>query len=112
MFKDKIKIPEIIKMDEMVFNSQLKFSQSEISDFFKPKHHFSSHASVHTLRMGPMSGYWCYAYEGFHQRVKRIAKGSKWKNVAKRIVSYFCMQFGVVFGYANSEERRKKSNLC
>ena len=65
---------------------------------FKPKQHFAAHASVNILKFGPMREYWCFSYEGMHQRVKRISKNSNWRNVAKRIMRFWCNQFMCMMG--------------
>ena len=39
--------------------------------------------------------YWCYSFEGMHQRVKKIAANSNYRNVSKRIVFYHSLQFGL-----------------
>ena len=58
-----------------------------------------------------MREYHCWSYEGFHQRVKKIADASNFRNVSKRIVEYFCLQFGCVLGL-RPEERARWVNLC
>ena len=72
----------------------------------------SAHAAVNWLRMGPLRGMWCFSLEGFHQRVKRISKGSNFRNISKRIVYYWCMQFAVVNGLIDPALRPRWVNLC
>ena len=38
-----------------------------------------------------------------HQVIKRIAEGSNYRNVSKRIVEFFCLQFGFVLGLRPEE---------
>jgi hypothetical protein len=84
----------------------------EFQGFFKPKHHFVSHAVPSVMKMGPMPEYWCYSFEGFHQRIKRISKGSNWKDVCFRIASYWCYQFGILMGTPDSAEYARMSGLA
>ena len=104
----------MIALDKKVYESHEAFHKvPEFKGYFKPKNHFASHASTHTLRGGPMREYWTYSYEAFHQRVKHISRGSNWRNVAKRIMRYWCFQFM----YLNSlrddtKERARLSNLA
>ena len=58
-----------------------------------------------------MHRYWCYAFEGFHQRIKRIAKDSNYRNISKRIVEFFTVQFGLVMN-RDGEERDTLAGLC
>ena len=100
-------------MDMLIYKAQKAFKKvKEYGHFYKPKHHFATHAPVNTLRMGPMRGYWCYSFEGFHQRVKRIAKDSNYKNICKRIVEFFCMQVGMQLGSHDANRRQKLSSLA
>lgn len=81
--------------------------------FDKPKHHFTYHLGINVLRLGPLRGYWCFSFEGFHQRVKHIARLSNFKNVSKRIMRFFCMQFNVIYGHVlDSDERVRLCNMC
>jgi len=52
---------------------------------WKPKHHFSQHLPLDILRLGPARGYWCYSYEGYNKVIKKITKGSNFKNICKRV---------------------------
>ena len=52
---------------------------------WKPKHHFSQHLPLDMLRLGPARGYWCYSYEGYNKVIKKITKGSNFKNICKRV---------------------------
>jgi hypothetical protein len=113
MFKPELSVAEVVRMDQMVFEATEAMTKVRaFKGFLKPKHHFSAHASVNTLRMGPMRGYWCYSFEGFHQRVKRIARSSNFFNIAKRVVKFTCMQFGVIFGCRDPKERSRLATLC
>ena len=56
------------------------------------------HIPVDTFNLGPMRGVWCYSFEGFHQKMKRIAEGSNYKNVSDRIIDFWCMQFALFIG--------------
>ena len=97
----------------LIYKAQKAFKKvKEYGHFYKPKHHFATHAPVNTLRIGPMRGYWCYSFEGFHQRVKRIAKDSNYKNICKRIVEFFCMQVGMQLGSHDANRRQKLSSLA
>ena len=60
----------------------------------------------------PICRYWTYSYEGFHQRVKRIAKASNYKNVSKRIVRYWVAQFALAMHAHDPDERQRISNMC
>jgi hypothetical protein len=57
---------------------------------WKPKHHFSQHIPVDMLRLGPARGYWCYSYEGYNKVIKKITKGSNFKNICKRVADVWC----------------------
>ena len=48
-------------------------------------HHFSQHLPLDMLRLGPARGYWCYSYEGYNKVIKKITKGSNFKNICKRV---------------------------
>ena len=52
---------------------------------WKPKHHMTSHIPVDILRLGPARGYWCYSYEGYNKVIKKITRGSNFKNICKRV---------------------------
>ena len=105
--------PQVIHLDLLIYKAQVAFKNvKEYGHFYKPKHHFATHAPVNTLRMGPMRGYWCYSFEGFHQRVKRIAKDSNYINICKRVVDFYCMQFGVHLGCSDPKRQRKLSTLA
>ena len=98
MVKKELSTLEIVELDKAVFDATQAFNKvPEFKGYFKPKQHFASHASIDTLRMGPLRGYWTYSFEGFHQRVKQIAKDSNYKNVSKRILRYWSVQFGLEF---------------
>ena len=71
-------------------NRKRSLMSRTFGDYVKTKHHFVTHAPVNIMRMGPMSGYHCWSFEGFHQRVKQIGDISNFKNVSKRIVHFFC----------------------
>ena len=60
----------------------------------KPKQHFIEHLFVDIMRCGPPRGYWCFSFEGFHQKVKKIASGGNFKDVQKRIMTTWAIQFG------------------
>ena len=56
--KDKFSLAEVVALDMAVFEAMKQFNKvPEYKGFFKPKQHFASHASINTLRMGPMRGY-------------------------------------------------------
>jgi len=78
----------------------------QFKDLKKPKQHFILHLGLDTLRCGPPRGYWCFSFEGFHQRVKRIASGSNFQDVQKRIMTTWAIQFG------KSLVRRSKWTFC
>ena len=51
------KLADVVALDMAVYESVELFNKvPEYKGFFKPKHHFASHASVNILRMGPMRG--------------------------------------------------------
>ena len=85
---------------------------SQFKGFYKPKNHFATHAPIHTLRGGPMREYWCYSYESFHQRVKRISRNSNWKNVAKRCMRYWCHQWAHVASCPDARERSRLTGIA
>ena len=98
---------DIVKVDQAVYAAQEAFKKAFGGQkLVKPKSHFSSHAAVNILKSGPMREYWCYSYEGMHQRVKRIANGSNWRNVSKRIMRFWCNQFMCLIGLSQNEQRR------
>ena len=113
MFLEEYTPDLIIQLDIAVFEAQAAFNRvPEYEGFYKPKHHFATHASINTMQMGPMKGLWCYSFEGFHQRVKRIAEGSNFKNVSKRIIEFFCVQFGMIMHLPHGSERSRIAGLC
>lgn len=67
----------------------------EYEGFFKPKNHSVQHAAVDTFNLGPMRGYWCYSFEGFHQLMKGILSATKFGNVTLRTVDFWRMQFAM-----------------
>ena len=68
----------------------------EFKGFFKPKHHYVAHAPLDILKLGPMRGFWCWSFEGFHQVMRRIAADSNFKgNVCKRLLEVWRFQFGL-----------------
>ena len=103
---------DIIELDKAICDSQKAFKKAFAGQkLFKPKMHFASHAAVNILRSGPMREYWCYSYEGMHQRVKRIASGSNWRNVSKRIMRFWCNQFRCLMGVAH-DARSRLNNIA
>ena len=81
---------EVVALDKKIFDATETFvGVPQFKNLFKPKHHFAAHVSVNIERMGPLREYWCYSYEGFHQRVKHIARNSNWQIVSKRIARFF-----------------------
>jgi len=70
----------------------------EYKGFYKPKHHDCTHAPHMVFNLGPMRGYWCYSFEGFHQKMKRIAEGSNFRNVTERVVDFWRMRFALFLG--------------
>ena len=64
--------------------------------FIKPKHHYVAHAPLDILKLGPIKGFWCWSFEGFHQVMKQIAATSNFKgNVCKHLVEVWRFQFGL-----------------
>ena len=103
---------DVVVLDKAIYVAQAAFKKAfGGKGLFKPKQHFTSHASVTIVRAGPMREYWCYSYEGMHQRVKRISKNSNWRNVSKRIMRFWCWQFACVMA-ARGNERIRLSNLA
>ena len=93
--------------------AQIAFDKvPEFKDLYKPKHHFVSHACMHVVRLGPMRGYWCYSFEGFHQRVKRILRNCNYRNASNRCLKFWCMQFSRIMAERDPVRRREMSNLC
>jgi hypothetical protein len=80
--------------------------------FMKPKNHFVTHAARDTLKKGPMRERWCYSYEGFHQRVKHISKGSNWKNPCRRMMRFWCHQFAFLNSLHDPSERKRLNGLA
>ena len=58
---------------------------TKFKSHWKPKHHFVQHLPVDMVRLGPARGYWCYSYEGYNKVIKKITKGSNFKNICKRV---------------------------
>ena len=67
----------------------------EFKGFFKPKNHYLAHASLDILKLGPIRGFWCWSFEGFHRVMKHIAADSNFKNVSKRLSRIWRFQFGL-----------------
>lgn len=65
----------------------------EYEGLSKPKHHFAQHVPVDILQHGPVRGYWAFAFEGFHQIIKKKAYGSTFVNVCKRVSQLWAMDF-------------------
>ena len=114
MFSRSFQFPkDVLELDKKILEAQKKFDAVvEFTNLFKPKHHFVSHVVPNIIKMGPLPEYWCYSFEGFHQRIKRISRGSNWKNVCWRIVSYWCYQFGIVMGMDDASESNRLSGLA
>ena len=57
LLKNSYTMEEIVALDRAVYKSAVAFRKvKKFKGFFKPKQHFAEHASVNTLRMGPMTG--------------------------------------------------------
>jgi len=88
---------EILLFDKLVFEAHEAFrAVPTFKGYDKPKHHSAAHAALSVVRLGPLREFWCYSFEAFHQRVKHIARASNFKNVSKRIMRFWCMQFNLV----------------
>ena len=117
-YLDLLFAPEISADDVLVLESQISEAQrafDEVDEFkgcYKPKHHFASHTFIHILRLGPLRGYWCYSFEGLHQRVKRILRSSNFKSCASRIMKFWCHQFSHLMTINDPVDQRNMSNLC
>jgi hypothetical protein len=113
MFAEAITPTEVAVLDKKIYEANAAFlAVPAFKRLFKPKHHFTSHVAVNISRMGPMREYWCYSYEGFHQRVKHICKNSSFKNVSKRVMRFWSMQFALCMGCRDARERTRLSNLA
>ena len=113
LFAHEITAQELIELENKIFVAQQAFDTvREFKGLYKPKHHFLSHACIHIMRLGPMRGYWCYSFEGFHQRIKRICRNSNYKYVSGRLVDFWIMQFRICMSIADPAERRRMVNLC
>ena len=57
--------------------------------------HFIQHVWVDIVRNGPPRGFWCYSFEVFHQRLNlKMARNSNFKDVSRRIMRLWSLQFG------------------
>jgi hypothetical protein len=55
--KTEYTLADIVRLDMAVYEATKQFNKvQEYKGFFKPKQHLAAHASVNTLRMGPMRG--------------------------------------------------------
>ena len=91
-----IAVDDVVKMSALIKEHQELFAkvpqymeksgdETKDKSHWKPKHHFTSHIPVDSLRLGPARGYWCYSYEGYNKVIKKITKGSNFKNICKRV---------------------------
>ena len=113
LFAPEIHAVDVMRLEAKIFHAQQTFdSIPEFEGLYKPKHHFLSHVCIHILRLGPMRGYWCYSFEGFHQRIKRICKNANLKNISARLVDFWVMQFRFMVSIRDPEVRRCKCALC
>ena len=112
--KNSFTVDEILQFDRLIFEAHEAFRLvPDFHGFDKPKHHSAAHVGPSLLRLGPLREFWCFSFEAFHQRVKHIAKASNFRNVTKRIMRFWCMQFNVVYGHTHDEkERVRLSNLA
>ena len=79
----------------------------------KPKNHLVAHAATDTLKKGPMRERWCYSYEGFHQKVKRITKGARTGiDPCKRVMKFWCYQFAFLNACSDPSERKRLQGLA
>ena len=57
MYKKSYTMSEILAFDKAVYEAMVAFQKVKgYKNFFKPKQHFTAHAAINTLRMGPMRG--------------------------------------------------------
>ena len=66
------------------------FDVPEYVDFWVPKYHFALHLAHDIWRFGPPRLNWCFGYEAKNQPLKRGAKRSNFKNVAKATAEFWC----------------------
>jgi hypothetical protein len=153
-------VPLVLCAWQAVFDATEAFLRvKEFKGFYKPQQHFATHASINTLRMGPMRGcarasfrvsfrasfrassHASFRASGIARAISRShlplmrasfpgigaipsrgsttahetdRKGldSNFRNVSKRIATYWAVQFGLVFCKRSPEERRRVSNVC
>jgi len=114
IFARSFEVPAgILRLDALLLDAQAKFDAvPQYKGFFKPKHHYLSHVIPNIIELGPLPEYWCYSFEGFHQKIKRISRASNWKNVGKRIVKFWCYQFACLMGTHDEAERSRLSGIA
>ena len=74
-----------------------------------PKHHQAQHLALDAFRFGPPRGYWCFAFEALHQKVKGFARGGTYVNVGERVLSLWCRELAQILYEQRMAERSCQS---
>ena len=109
-----VTVLQVVEMDKKLYDATEAYEEGGVpgGGYMRPKHHFGSHAAIDILNLGPMPGFWAWSFEGFHQRVKRIMKSSNYKDVGRRIISFFGMQFAMYSACPDESKKKSMANLC
>lgn len=62
----------VLKHQHLVLSDEL----IQYRDIYKPKNHYMSHLAADGLKFGPLTGFWEFLFEAFHQFFKRSAERS------------------------------------
>lgn len=121
MLQDAFTPQDIVKLDNLIYEHQTLFANvsnwhmlltdflllgltplrvsthtpqvAEYQGFQKPKHHFAQHVPVDIINHGPARGYWCFSFEGMHQKIKAFSVGSTFVNICKRVAGLWSRDF-------------------
>jgi hypothetical protein len=84
---------EVADLDEAIIQHQQIFTSiKEYYFLYKPKHHFTTHLPEDIKMYGPLRHFWCFRFEALNQTIKKIAQGSNYQNVTKRVAEYWCFK--------------------
>eukprot|EP00965_Chrysotila_dentata_P174431 5758161-Pleurochrysis_carterae.AAC.1 len=84
---------DILALDRSIYEHQCLFtSVPQYAGMFKPKHAFAQQYPIDIIRCVAMRLNWCMRFEAFNEIVKRIAKGSNYKNVPLRVLHLWSLK--------------------
>jgi hypothetical protein len=86
-------LADVHVLDELIMTHSEIFNSVKAYDgLYKPKHHFVTHYPDDIITYGPLRHWWCFRFEAMNQVIKRIAEGSSYQNLLKRIALFWCLK--------------------